>query len=92
VLNRLLAPRPLYAVSHWLAGTVLPDVLGVAAAQVYDHRLGRALDRLYHPLPHLRALLSFLARPELAGRPWRPILVSDCKMITSEAVLACHQH
>lgn len=44
------------------------------------------------PLPHLRALLGFLARPELAERRLRPILVSDCKMITSEAVLACHQH
>ena len=44
------------------------------------------------PLPHLRALLRFLARPELAERQLRPILVSDCKMITPEAVLACHRH
>jgi transposase len=178
VLNRLLAPQPLYAVSHWLAGTVLPELLEVTAAQIYDNRLGRALARLYphlgelwqrwasravqvydldlnvlhwditsidfegaysdsalasygysrdgrpdtkqvnlevdvthdgavpvlyhvlpgnpaditRPLPHLQALLNFLARPELADRPWRPILVSDCKMITPEAVMACHQH
>jgi len=43
------------------------------------------------PLPHLRALLRFLARPELADRRLRPILVSDCKMVTPEAVLACHR-
>jgi len=44
------------------------------------------------PLPHLRNLLRFLARPELANRNLRPILVSDCKMITPEAVMACHDH
>lgn len=177
-LNRLLAPRPLYQVQEWLAETVLPEVLGIAPEQVYDNRLGRALDRLhphlgelwarlasravqvyevdlnvlhwditsiyfegaytdselaaygysrdhrpdtkqvnlevdvshdgyvpilYHalpgstadstrPLPHLRALLRFLARPELADRRLRPMLVSDCKMVTPQAVLACHRH
>jgi transposase len=177
-LNRLLAPQPLYRVADWLAQTVLPEVLGVAPAQVYDMRLGRALDRLWphlgalwarlaarairvydldlsalhwdltslyfegayagsalvaygysrdhrpdtkqvnlevdvthgdgvpigyqvlpgqtaditRPVPHLRALLRFLARPELADRHLRPILVSDCKMVTAEAVLACHRH
>ena len=44
------------------------------------------------PLPHLRNLLRFLARPELAERRLRSTLVSDCKMVTSEAVLACHAH
>jgi transposase len=44
------------------------------------------------PLPHLRNLLRFLARPELADRQLRPILVSDCKMITPQAVMACHDH
>lgn len=177
-LNRLLAPQPLYHVQDWLAETVLPEVMDIAPAQVYDNRLGRALDRLhshlgelwarvvsraievydldlnvlhwditsiyfegayadselaaygysrdhrpdtkqvnlevdvthdgyvpilYHllpgataditrPLPHLRALLRLFARPELADRRLRPILVSDCKMITPEAVWACHQH
>ena len=177
-LNRLLAPQPLYRVQDWLAETVLPQVLGISPQQVYDNRLGRALDRLhpqlgklwarlagravqvyeldlnvlhwditsiyfegaytdselatygysrdhrpdtkqvnlevdvshdgyvpllYHtlpgntadsrrPLPHLRALLRFLARPELAGRQLRPVLVSDCKMVTPQAVLACHRH
>jgi len=43
-------------------------------------------------VPHLRHPLRFLARPALAERAWRPILVSDCKMVTPEAVLACHDH
>jgi transposase len=44
------------------------------------------------PLPHLAALLHFLARPELAERQLRPLLISDCKLITAEAVLAYHRH
>lgn len=177
-LNRLLAPQPLYGVQDWLAGTVLPEVLGVSSKQMYDNRLGRALDQLYphlgelwarlasravqvyhidlsvlhwditsiyfegaytdselaaygysrdhrpdtkqvnleadvthdgyvpllyktlpgntaditRPLSHVEALLRFLARPELAGRCWHPLLVSDGKMITPEAVQACHEH
>lgn len=176
-LNRLLAPQPLYRVQDWLAGTVLPQLLQLDLAQVYDQRLGRALDRLYphlgelwaqlasqavqvydldltvlhwdltsiyfegaytdsrlatygysrdhrpdakqitlqvdvtqedampvlyavlpgntaditRPVPHLEALLRFIARPELTDRQLRPILVSDCKMITPEAILACHR-
>jgi transposase len=43
-------------------------------------------------VPHLKALTAFLARPELADQRLRPIVVSDCKMITPEAVLACHDH
>lgn len=177
-LNRLLAPRPLYRVDDWLAETVLPELLDIVPGQVYDNRLGRALDRLYpylgelwarlagqavrvydldlgvlhwditsiyfegaytdselaaygysrdhrpdtkqvnlevdvthdgyvpvlyqllpgstaditRPTSHLAALLRFLARPELAPRQFRPILVSDSKMVSSEAVLACHRH
>jgi transposase len=53
VLNRLLAPQPLVHVETWLAGTVLPDLLAVEAAQVNDDRLARALDAL---APHLDAL------------------------------------
>jgi transposase len=178
VLNRLLAPQPLYHIQDWLAETVLPDVLGIRPEQAYDNRLGRTLDRLYphlgelwaclvsraiqtydlelnvlhwditsiyfegeyadselaaygysrdhrsdtkqvnlevdvshdgyvpvlyhtlsgntaditRPLPHLRALQHFLTRPELADRELRPILVSDGKMVTAEAVLAYHRH
>ncbi|MBD3251752.1 IS1634 family transposase [Candidatus Uhrbacteria bacterium] len=178
VLNRLLAPQPLYHVHTWLSGTVLPEVLKIPVDKVYDNRLGRALDRLHpywgevwarvvtraievyaldlnvlhwditslyfegaytdsalitygysrdhrpdckqlnleadvthdgyvpllyqplpgntadicRPIPHLQHLLQFLRRPELADRQLRPILVSDCKMVTAEAVAACHHH
>jgi transposase len=44
------------------------------------------------PRGHLDALLRFLARPELARLNLHPLLVSDCKMITPEAVGTCHQH
>lgn len=58
---------------------------------LYQVLAGNTAD-ITRPLPHLRALLHFLARPELAERRLRPILVSDCKMITLEAALACHRH
>lgn len=58
VLNRLLAPQPLYRVEDWLAETVLPEVLDVAPDQIYDNRLGRALDRLYPYLGELWARLA----------------------------------
>ncbi len=58
---------------------------------LYQVLPGRTAD-ITRPLPHLHNLLRFLARPELADRRFRPILVSDCKMITPEAVLACHDH
>jgi transposase len=53
ILNRLLAPRPLVHVEAWLAETVLPDLLGLDAAQGNDDRLARALDAL---VPQLDAL------------------------------------
>jgi transposase len=53
VLNRLLAPRPLVHVEGWVAGTVLPDLLGIDAAPCNDDRLARALDGL---VPHLDVL------------------------------------
>jgi transposase len=176
-LSRLLAPQPLYQIQSWLTTTVLPQVLAVNPAQLYDMRLGRALDRLSpqlgeiwaqvvsqavrrykldltvlhwdltsiyfegaytdsqlaaygysrdhrpdtkqvtlqadvthedavpilyavlpgntaditRPRPHLAALLRFLSRRELADQRLRPILVSDCKMITPEAIVACHR-
>jgi transposase len=44
------------------------------------------------PPDHLQALLQFLARPELADLKLRPILVSDGKMITPQAISDCHYH
>jgi len=51
---------------------------------------GKTAD-ITRPVPHLEALLRFLNRPELQEQRFRPVLVSDCKMITAEAVYACHQ-
>ena len=178
VLNRLMAPQPLYWVNRWLAHTVLPTVLSVSPGQLYDQRLGRALEALhphlgeiwallvvravqvwqldlsvlhwditsfyfsgtysqsellrrgysrdkrpdtkqvnleadvthgsrvpvgYRVLPgqtadittppgHLQALLRLLNRPELAALNLYPILVSDGKMITPQAIRDCHEH
>ena len=68
------------------------DVTHDGYVPVLYHVLAGDTADITRPLPHLRALLRFLARPELADRHLRPILVSDCKMITPEAVLACHCH
>jgi transposase len=46
VLNRLMAPRPLYRVGEWLQDSVLAHRLGLDPAQVNDARLGRLLDAL----------------------------------------------
>jgi transposase len=44
------------------------------------------------PPGHLQALLRFLARPELAALGLHPILVSDGKMVTPQAISDCHAH
>lgn len=51
VLNRLMAPRPLYKIADWLGQTVLVHQLGVPAEKFNDDRLGRTLDALsqHHP-------------------------------------------
>jgi Domain of unknown function (DUF4277) len=46
ILNRLMAPHPLYRVSEWLQSSVLAHRLCLEAAQVNDARLGRLLDAL----------------------------------------------
>ncbi len=46
VLNRLMAPRPVYRVGEWRHGRVLAHRLGLDPAQVNDARLGRLLDAL----------------------------------------------
>jgi len=46
VLNRLMAPRPLYRVGEWLADSVLAHRLQLDLTQINDARLGRLLDTL----------------------------------------------
>jgi transposase len=46
ILNRLVAPRPLYQVADWLVRTVLVYTLGVPAEKFNDDRLGRTLDAI----------------------------------------------
>jgi transposase len=46
ILNRLVAPRPLYRVADWLARTVLIYTLGVPAEKFNDDRLARTLDAI----------------------------------------------
>jgi len=58
-LNRLLAPRPLSGVREWACEeTVVGDLLGVSGEQLYDMRLGRALDALFPVLGSLWAELA----------------------------------
>lgn len=46
ILNRLMAPRPLYQIADWVAQTVLVRVLGISASKFNDDRLGRTLDAI----------------------------------------------
>jgi len=46
VLNRLMAPRPLYRIADWLARTVLVYQLGIPAEKFNDDRLARTLDAI----------------------------------------------
>jgi transposase len=46
ILNRLMAPRPLYRVADWLARTVLVYTLGLPVGKFNDDRLGRTLDAI----------------------------------------------
>jgi transposase len=62
VLNRLVAPRPLYRVMDWLALTVLGDSLGVPATKFNDDRLGRTLDALAE---HAQAIWQDIASQAL---------------------------
>ena len=51
VLNRLLAPRPLWRIADWVAKTVLVHQLGLPASKFNDDRLARTLDDI---APHCR--------------------------------------
>ncbi len=51
VLNRLMAPRPLYKIVDWLATTLIAEHLGIPKDKFNDDRLGRTLDVLVEHLP-----------------------------------------
>lgn len=53
VLNRLIAPRPLYKIADWVATTMIGVYLGVAPDKFNDDRLGRTLDALAEHLPEI---------------------------------------
>ena len=53
VLNRLMAPRPLYQIVDWLATTLIAEHLGISADKFNDDRLGRTLDVLSLHLPEI---------------------------------------
>jgi len=178
-LNRLVSPRPLSGVGAWAGQeTVVGDLVNLSGEQLYDMRLGRALDALVPvlgalwtelaarairqegvdlavlhwdltscyfegadeasdlarygysrdkrpdtkqvnlginvtsrehvpvqyrvlagntadcttPVANIEALVAFLGRADLGIGTVRPLIVSDSKMVTDEAVLACHRH
>ena len=43
------------------------------------------------PVANVNALIRFLGRSDLGVQSARPLIVSDSKMVTDEAVLACHR-
>ena len=51
VLNRLMAPRPLYKIVDWLSTTLIAEHLGISKDKFNDDRLGRTLDVLVKHLP-----------------------------------------
>jgi transposase len=53
VLNRLMAPRPLYKIVDWLASTLIAEYLGIPKDKFNDDRLGRTLDALAQHLPDI---------------------------------------
>ena len=53
VLNRLMAPRPLYQIVTWLSTTLIAEHLGITPDMFNDDRLGRTLDALSAHLPEI---------------------------------------
>lgn len=86
VFNRLLAPRPLVHVETWVGKTVLPELLGLEAAQCNDDRLARALDGLS---PHLDELWQDLV--VAAVRSYRPDLSQLGYDITSVSFCGAYE-
>jgi len=67
------------------------DVTHDGAVPVHYQVLAGNTADITRPRSHLQTLLHFLARPELAAYGFHPLLVSDGKMITPEAVVGCHR-
>ena len=53
VLNRLMAPRPLYQIVTWLSTTLIAEYMGIPKEKFNDDRLGRTLDALSAHLPEI---------------------------------------
>src|SRR3954468_21426868 len=61
VANRLLQPKALFRVGQWLPPAALTVFLGLAAEQLNDDRLGRALERLNEHAEAIQAALVLKA-------------------------------
>ena len=61
VANRLLQPKALFRIGPWAASAALTDYYGLAAEQLNDDRLGRALDRLAAHADTIQAALVLRA-------------------------------
>jgi transposase len=66
VLNRLMAPRPLYRMVDWLGSTLIAEQLGIPKDKFNDDRLGRTLDALAE---HLGAIWNDLQQQALLHYP-----------------------
>src|SRR3990172_3395506 len=60
-LNRLMAPRPLSGIADWVRTTAVDGILALPSEQLYDMRLGRALDAIFPILGRLWAELATAA-------------------------------
>jgi transposase len=61
VVNRLLAPKPLYRLGEWAEQVGLTGFYQLQAAQLNDDRFGRALERLAVHAPDIEAALALRA-------------------------------
>lgn len=58
VLNRLIAPRPLYQIAAWAHACGLAALTGRDPARFNDDRIGRTLDALADHVPDVQAALT----------------------------------
>jgi hypothetical protein len=84
ILNRLMAPRPLYQVADWLVRTVLVYLLGVPAEKFNDDRLARTLDAISQHTREIRQDIVHRALVQTGRRLHRPRLALSGRTATSE--------